>query len=115
MLFAMAGNTYGITASCADAFPVTPETAPLAILLLDVAYGAQIAAMLGAAVPLFALWRAALTEATETAAVVPVRLAWIGFAIAALSLTGPVSTWVTPMLLAVWLVVAGLRLALKKI
>ncbi|WP_156726020.1 hypothetical protein [Streptomyces apocyni] len=100
---AISGNIYAITAGYSDVFPVAPATALIAILLLDVAYGALIGAMAGAAVMLFAVWRAART----TPGAVPQWLAWAGFVVAVLSLAGPVSAWLTPLLLAVWMVAAG--------
>ncbi|MCP3816644.1 hypothetical protein NLX86_00365 [Streptomyces sp. A3M-1-3] len=105
MVSALAGNTFGITASHSEAFQVGPQTALIAILLMDIAYGATIAAMTGAAVMLFALWRVS----RDTGAV-PVRLGWFGLVVAVLSLAGPFSAWFTPLLLAVWMIAAGVIL-----
>lgn len=108
MVSAIAGNMYGITVNNSDVFLVGPETALIAILLLDLAYGALIAAMAGVAVLLFALWRVA----RETHAV-PGWLGWFGFVVAVLSLGGPFSAWATPLLLALWMLAAGVVLILN--
>ncbi|MEV6651045.1 hypothetical protein [Streptomyces sp. NPDC051219] len=105
MVSALAGNTFGITASHSEVFRIGPETALMAILLMDIAYGATIAAMTGAAVMLFAIWRVA----RDTGAV-PLRLGWFGLAVAVLSLAGPFSVWFTPLLLALWMIAAGVIL-----
>ncbi|MFC8197567.1 hypothetical protein ACFWBR_14485 [Streptomyces sp. NPDC060006] len=101
MLAGLAGNVFAITANHSDDFVVVPSTALLSMVLIDVAYGAMIAAMLGAAVLLFAVWRAG---------VLPAWLTWTGFAIAVISLGGPFTAWGTPLLLGVWLVLAGVLL-----
>ncbi|WP_455356134.1 hypothetical protein [Streptomyces sp. SYSU K217416] len=99
MISALTGNIFGITASHSEAFPVDPQTAFLAILLMDISYGSTIAAMTGAAVMLFAVWRVA----RDTGAV-PLRLGRFGLAVAVLSLAGPFSAWFTPLLLALWMI-----------
>jgi hypothetical protein len=108
MVAALAGNIFAITVNHSDVFPVVPATSLAAILLLHVAYGAMVAAMAGAAVMLFAIWRAA----QETRAV-PAWLGWAGFVVAVLSLAGPVSAWFTPLLLALWMLWAGVLLILN--
>ncbi|MGX1885539.1 hypothetical protein [Streptomyces sp. NPDC055287] len=108
MVSAIAGNIFAITVDTSDVFPVGPETALIAILLLDLAYGAAIAAMLGAAVLLFAVWRAA-----RESRAVPMWLAWFGFVVAVLSLAAPFSAWATPLLLGVWILVAGVVLIMN--
>ncbi|MFP3987993.1 hypothetical protein U9R90_10895 [Streptomyces sp. E11-3] len=110
MVAAISSNVFAITANYSDAFHVVPGTALIAILLLDVGYGAMIGAMAGAAVMLFAVWRAART----TPGAVPQWLAWAGFVVAVLSLAGPVSGWLTPLLMALWLVAAGVVMVVRK-
>jgi hypothetical protein len=105
MVAALAGNIFAIAVNHSD---VVPATSLAAILLLHVAYGAMVAAMAGAAVMLFAIWRAA----QETRAV-PAWLGWAGFVVAVLSLAGPVSAWFTPLLLALWTLWAGVLLILN--
>jgi hypothetical protein len=112
MVSAISGNIYGVTANHADAFQVVPETALIAILLLDVAYGGLIGAMVGAAVLLLAIWRT--TRGTEVVAVLPSWLTWAALVVGVLCLAGPFSAWLTPMLLAVWLVAAGVVVLLKR-
>nr|WP_225858723.1 hypothetical protein [Streptomyces albicerus] len=115
MVSAIAGNIYGITANQADVFRVVPETALIAILLLDVAYGGLIGAMVGAAVLLLAIWRTTrTTRGTEGVTVLPSWLAWAALVVGVLCLAGPFSAWLTPMLLAVWLVAAGVVVMLKR-
>ncbi|MER5464159.1 hypothetical protein ABT010_26420 [Streptomyces sp. NPDC002668] len=108
MVGAVAGNIFGITANHSAAFPVLPETALLAFLLLNVAYGAMIAAMAGAAVMLFALWRAG--QQTRT---IPAWLGWAGFVVAVVSLAGPLTAWLTPLLLGVWSLGGGVVLIMN--
>ncbi|MEV8306856.1 hypothetical protein AB0P36_05700 [Streptomyces flavidovirens] len=108
MVSAIAGNMFAITASTSDVFRVGPQTAHIAILLLDLAYAAAIASMAGAAVLLFAVWRAA-----RESRAVPMWLAWFGFVVAVLSLGAMFSAWATPVLLGVWVVAAGVVLILN--
>ncbi|MET7615795.1 hypothetical protein [Streptomyces sp. NPDC005408] len=108
LVAALAGNMFAITVKNSDVFPVVPETSLIAILLLDVAYGAIIASMVGAAVMLFAVWRAA----QETHAI-PAWLGWSAFVVAVLSLAGPFSAWFTPLLLAAWVLAASVILILN--
>ncbi|MEV0223151.1 hypothetical protein [Streptomyces sp. NPDC050704] len=116
MVSAIAGNIYGITANHSEVFRVVPETALIAILLLDVAYGGLIGAMVGAAVLLLAVWRATRTTGdTQGAPVLPSWLTWAALVVGVLCLAGPFSAWLTPMLLAVWLVAAGLVVMLKRL
>ncbi|TQK44996.1 hypothetical protein FBY35_6533 [Streptomyces sp. SLBN-118] len=105
---ALAGNIFAITVRNTDVFPVLPETSLIAILLLNTAYGAIIASMVGAAVMLFAVWRAA----QETHAI-PAWLGWAGLVVAVLSLAGPWSAWLTPILLAAWVLAASVVLILN--
>ncbi|NBM19903.1 hypothetical protein [Streptomyces sp. GC420] len=117
MLAAITGNVYAITANHSAVYLVTPETSRTAILLMDVAYGGLTAAMLGAVVMLIAVWRTALEghgAAGGAAASLRLWLAWAGLAVALVSLAGPLTAWLTPMLLAVWLVAAGLLMVLLK-
>ncbi|MFF4233193.1 hypothetical protein [Streptomyces sp. NPDC001820] len=108
MVAAITGNIFAVTADHSDVFPVIPVTSLAAILLLYVAYGAIIAAMAGAAVMLFALWRAAQDTPS-----VPAWLGWAGFVVAVLSLAGPLTAWFTPLLLALWMLGAGVLLILN--
>ncbi|NUK88400.1 hypothetical protein [Streptomyces lunaelactis] len=108
MVGALAGNIFAITVSHSESFPVVPETALISILLLNVAYGAMIASMAGAAVMLFGLWRAG----QETGAI-PAWLGWAGFAVAVVSLAGPFTAWLTPLLLGVWALGAGVVLIMN--
>ncbi|MBT2398546.1 hypothetical protein [Streptomyces sp. ISL-100] len=108
LVAAIAGNIFAITADASDVFPVRPETALIAILLLDVAYGATIAAMVGAAVLLFAVWRV-----SRESRAVPGWLGWFGFVVAVLSLGGPFSAWATPLLMALWMLAAGVVLIMN--
>ncbi|WP_141743752.1 hypothetical protein [Streptomyces agglomeratus] len=108
LLAAIAGNVFAITLNTSDVFRVGPQTALIAILLLDVAYAAEIAAMAGAAVLLFAVWRVA-----RESRAVPGWLGWFGFVVAVLSLAGPFSAWATPLLLGLWIVAAGVVLILN--
>jgi hypothetical protein len=112
MISAIAGNAYGITASNVDVFRVVPETALIAILLLEVAYGGLIAAMVGAAVLLLAIWRT--TRGTDDVKMLPSWLTWAALVVGVLCLAGPFSAWLTSMLLALWLVAAGLVVMLKR-
>lgn len=105
---ALAGNIFGITANHSESFPVAPGTALISILLLNVAYGAMIASMVGAAVMLFGLWRAG----QETQAI-PAWLTWAGLAVAVISLAGPFTAWLTPLLLGVWALAAGALLIMN--
>ncbi|WP_405598565.1 hypothetical protein OG741_16510 [Streptomyces sp. NBC_01410] len=105
---ALAGNIFAITVRTSDVFPVLPETSLIAILLLNTAYGAIIASMVGAAVMLFAVWRAS----QETHAI-PAWLGWAGLVVAVLSLAGPWSAWLTPILLAAWVLAASVVLILN--
>ncbi|MGQ4382043.1 hypothetical protein [Streptomyces sp. SAS_270] len=98
MLAGVAGNVFAITANHSKDFLVIPGTALLSMVLLDVAYGATIAAMLGASVLLFAVWR---NHA------LPSWLTWTGFVIAILCLGGPFSAWGTPLLVGAWTLLAG--------
>lgn len=98
MLAGVAGNVFAITANHSKDFVVIPGTALLSMVLLDVAYGATIAAMLGASVLLFAVWRAHA---------LPAWLTWTGFVIAIVCLSGPFSAWGTPLLVGAWTVLAG--------
>lgn len=111
MVAAIAGNMYAITANHSDVFLVGPGTALIAILLLDVSYGALIGAMAGAAVLLFALWR--VSRDSHAISGVPGWLGWFGFVVAILSLTGPFGAWVTPLLMALWMLAAGVVLIIK--
>lgn len=108
MVAAVAGNMFAITANHSDVFLVVPQTALIAILLLDVAYGATIASMAGAAVLLFAVWRAA-----RESRAVPTWLGWFGFVVAVLSLGGPFSAWATPLLLALWILAVSVVLIMN--
>lgn len=108
MVSALAGNVYAITANHAEVFAVAPATSLIAILLLHVAYGAMIAAMAGAAVLLFAIWRVAGEPHT-----VPLWLGWPGFVVAVLSLAGPFSAWLTPLLLGLWVLAASVVLVIN--
>ncbi|WP_137990313.1 hypothetical protein [Streptomyces vilmorinianum] len=108
MVSALAANMYAITASRSDAFLVIPQTAMISILLLDVAYGALLGAMLGAAVLLFALWRVALTTGE-----LPAWLGWVGFVVAVATLGGPFTAWVTPVAFALWILLTSVLLILK--
>ncbi|MER6995988.1 hypothetical protein [Streptomyces sp. NPDC000410] len=105
---ALVGNIYAISASRSDAFLVLPQTVLVAVLLLDLAYALLVAAMVGAAVMLFAMWRVAATTKA-----VPEWLGWAGLVVAIVSLAGPFSAWLTPLLLAVWTITAGVLLILK--
>ncbi len=108
MIATIAGAIYAITASHTEAFVVTPGTGTVALLLLDVSYAGTVAAMVGAAVLLFAVWRA-----SRTTGAVPQWLAWFGFVIAVLCLAGPFSAWLTVLLMALWTVLAGVVLVLR--
>ncbi|MEU9011437.1 hypothetical protein AB0D12_16975 [Streptomyces sp. NPDC048479] len=105
---AVAGNIFAITANHSEAFPVLPGTALFAMLLLNMAYGAMIASMAGAAVMLFALWRAG--QETHS---IPAWLGWAGFVVAVVSLAGPLTAWLTPLLLGVWALGAGVVLIMN--
>jgi hypothetical protein len=104
----IAGAIYGISANHTEAFVVGPETAMVALLLFDVSYGGYIAAMLGAAVLLFAVWRASVTTGA-----LPVWLGWFAFVIAVLSLAGPFSAWLTVLLMGVWTVLVGVVMVVR--
>jgi hypothetical protein len=108
MVSAIAGNMFAITANSSDVFRVGPQTALIAILLLDLAYGATIGAMVGAAVLLFAVWRVA-----RESRAVPGWLGWFGFVVAVLSLGAPFSAWATPLLLGLWVLAAGVVLIMN--
>jgi hypothetical protein len=110
MVAALAGNIFAITVNHTDVFPVLPGTSLIAILLLNVAYGAVIASMAGAAVMLFAVWRAA-----QDSHAIPAWLGWSGLVVAVLSLAGPFSAWLTPVLLAAWVLGASVVLILNAI
>ncbi|MGP3984030.1 hypothetical protein [Streptomyces sp. KR80] len=109
LMAAIAGNIFAITAQIWDAFPVDdPRTSIVAMVLLDVSYAASVAAMAGAAVLLFALWR--LMERTHA---VPRWLGWFAFLVAVLSLGGPFTAWGTVMLFALWVLVTSVVLIFR--
>ncbi|WP_200308101.1 hypothetical protein [Streptomyces adelaidensis] len=108
MIAAITGAIYAISANNTESFLVGPETAMVAMLLLDVSYGGSIAAMAAAAVLLFAVWRTAVTTHT-----LPAWLGWFAFVIAVLSLAGPFSAWLTVPLMGLWTVVAGVVLVTR--
>lgn len=108
MVAAIAGNIFAITVEHTEVFPVLPGTSLIAILLLNAAYAAIIAAMAGAAVMLFAVWRAA-----QDSHAIPAWLGWSGLVVAVLSLAGPFSAWLTPVLLAAWVLGASVVLILN--
>ncbi|MGW0706629.1 hypothetical protein ACWD4G_11825 [Streptomyces sp. NPDC002643] len=108
MVATIAGSIYAITANNTESFVVGPGTAMVAMVLLDVAYGGFIAAMAGAAVLLFTVWRATmLTHA------LPAWLGWSAFVIALLCLAGPVSAWLTVLLMGAWTGATGTVMALR--
>ncbi|WP_267244582.1 hypothetical protein [Streptomyces sp. PR69] len=104
----IAGNVYAITVDHADVFPVAPQTALIAILLLEVQYAGMVAAMVAAAVMLFAVWRVA-----TAAHAAPQWLGWSAFAVAVICLVGPFTAWLTPLLLGVWVIAAGVLMILQ--
>ncbi|MDH2391333.1 hypothetical protein QCN29_21610 [Streptomyces sp. HNM0663] len=104
----IAGNVYAITVDYSDVFPVAPQTALIAILLLEVQYAGMVAAMVAAAVMLFAVWRVA-----TAAQAAPPWLGWSAFAVAVVCLVGPITAWLTPLLLGVWLIAAGVLMILR--
>jgi len=108
MIATLAGSIYAISANNTDSFPVGPETATVALLLLDMSYAGFVAAMAAAAVLLFTVWRVSVTSRA-----VPSWLGWCAFVIAVLSLAGPISAWLTVPLMALWTVLAGLLLVLR--
>ncbi|MDT9698578.1 hypothetical protein [Streptomyces sp. P17] len=108
MIATLTGSIYAITANNTESFPVGPETAAVAVLLLDMSYAGFIAAMAAAAVLLFTLWRVSVTTRA-----VPAWLGWCAFVIAVLSLAGPFTAWVTVLLMAVWTLLAGVLLVLR--
>jgi hypothetical protein len=108
MIATIAGAIYAISASNTEAFQVGPGTAMVAMLLLDVSYAGLIAAMAGAAVLLFAVWRV-----SQVTGDVPPWLGWTGFVIAVLCLAGPFSAWLTVLLMAAWTLLTGLLLVMR--
>ncbi|MEV0174338.1 hypothetical protein AB0I00_24850 [Streptomyces sp. NPDC050803] len=108
MVGTLAGAIYAITANNSDVFLVGPETAMVAILLLDMAYAGFVAAMVAAAVLLFTVWRVAVTTRA-----VPAWLGWCAFVVGVLCLAGPITAWVTVLLMAVWIVLAGVLLVVR--
>ncbi|MFF4256264.1 hypothetical protein ACFY1L_34180 [Streptomyces sp. NPDC001663] len=108
MAAGLISGIFAISAKYDDTFLVIPGTALLAMLLIDLAYGALIGAMGAAAVLLFAMWRV-----SRTTDALPQWLGWPALIIALGSLAGPFTAWITPLLMAVWTLAAGLLLALR--
>ncbi|MFD5101914.1 hypothetical protein [Streptomyces albidochromogenes] len=108
LVASITGTVFAITVGTSDVLRVGPQTAFLAILLLNVGYLATIAAMFGAAVLLFAVWRVA-----RESRAVPMWLGWFGFVVAVLSLGAPFSAWATPVLLGAWIMAASVVLILN--
>ncbi|UUU23526.1 hypothetical protein [Streptomyces sp. DSM 40750] len=108
MIATIAGAVYAISANHTETFLVGPGTAMVAMLLMDVSYAGFVAAMVAAAVLLFAVWRVSVTTRS-----LPAWLGWFGFVIAVLCLAGPFSAWLTVLLMAVWTVVAGVVLVVR--
>jgi hypothetical protein len=108
MIATLAGSIYAISANNTESFRVGPETAMVALLLLDMAYAGFVAAMAAAAVLLFTIWRVSLTTGA-----VPRWLGWLSFVIAVLCLAGPITAWATVLLMAAWTVLAGVLLVMR--
>lgn len=108
MIATITGAIYALSANHTETFLVGPQTAMVAMLLMDVSYAGFIAAMAAAAVLLFAVWRVSVTTGA-----LPAWLGWFAFVIAVLCLAGPFSAWLTAPLMGVWVVVAGVVLVLR--
>ncbi|MCH0539498.1 hypothetical protein I3F58_07950 [Streptomyces sp. MUM 203J] len=108
LVAALTGSVFALSVNSTEVVRVTLPTTVIAILLLDMAYAAYIAAMAVAAVLLFTVWRVSVTTGA-----VPVWLGWFGFAVAVASLAGPYTAWLTAPLMAVWILLAGLLLVLR--
>ncbi|GAA3794444.1 hypothetical protein GCM10022403_030380 [Streptomyces coacervatus] len=108
MAAALISGIFAISAKYDDTFLVVAGTALLAMLLIDLAYGAFIGAMAAAAVLLFAMWRV-----SRTTDALPQWLGWPALVIALGSLAGPFTAWITTLLMGVWILAAGVLLTLR--